>query len=349
MTKDLKISNIKGLLIFLVVFGHLIELYKGDFKELYLLIYTFHMPLFIFISGYLAKHASFKKVANFLLIYLLFQPTYRCFFFVFNLDLPYELNMKVPYFQLWYLLSMAAWYLLAIGFMKYKLKKWQKITLGISLFTLGLASRFLTVPFVSFINHYDPEFYSYTFSYQRTLTFLPFFFIGLMFNQTSMKRLQKSLRAKWITSIISIGVIYLFYMFTNTNNTEKVLKGSYGINKLKGPVSIITWQLILGYLFAIIMCFIILNIVSNRKCFLTKLGDHSMPVYLFHAFFVILIKKIDFLSNLSPAVLIGVLFVTAVIITGVLSSNPFVNATYTLCNPYEGITKTFRKIKVALT
>ncbi len=50
--KDLKISNIKGLLIFLVVFGHLIELYKGNYYQIFVLIYAFHMPLFIFISGF---------------------------------------------------------------------------------------------------------------------------------------------------------------------------------------------------------------------------------------------------------------------------------------------------------
>lgn len=34
MTRDLKISNLKGLLIIFVVLGHLLELYKADFKEL---------------------------------------------------------------------------------------------------------------------------------------------------------------------------------------------------------------------------------------------------------------------------------------------------------------------------
>ncbi|MFP3877521.1 acyltransferase family protein, partial [Bacillus paralicheniformis] len=60
--KDLKISNIKGLLIFLVVFGHLIELYKGNYYQIFVLIYAFHMPLFIFISGFLAKRATVSKI-----------------------------------------------------------------------------------------------------------------------------------------------------------------------------------------------------------------------------------------------------------------------------------------------
>ena len=53
-TRDAKIDNLKGILIFLVVFGHLLELVitKGHAKYIYELIYSFHMPFFIFLSGY---------------------------------------------------------------------------------------------------------------------------------------------------------------------------------------------------------------------------------------------------------------------------------------------------------
>ena len=52
------IDYIKGLAIYLVILGHCIQCYCIDtqfYKSsyLYLLIYSFHMPLFIFISGYL--------------------------------------------------------------------------------------------------------------------------------------------------------------------------------------------------------------------------------------------------------------------------------------------------------
>lgn len=51
-------DNARVILIFLVVFGHLISKYVKDepfLANIYLFIYTFHMPAFILISGYFAK------------------------------------------------------------------------------------------------------------------------------------------------------------------------------------------------------------------------------------------------------------------------------------------------------
>lgn len=48
------LDNAKALLIFLVVFGHFCGLYVESkiFDYFYLFIYAFHMPAFLFISGY---------------------------------------------------------------------------------------------------------------------------------------------------------------------------------------------------------------------------------------------------------------------------------------------------------
>ena len=58
------IDNIKVVLIFLVVFGHLIERYidtSDTLMAIYMFIYIFHMPLFIYISGYLSKNVNKSK------------------------------------------------------------------------------------------------------------------------------------------------------------------------------------------------------------------------------------------------------------------------------------------------
>jgi len=55
-------DNAKFILIFLVVFGHLISPLKeqdGILFTLYTVIFLFHMPAFILISGYFAK--GYKK------------------------------------------------------------------------------------------------------------------------------------------------------------------------------------------------------------------------------------------------------------------------------------------------
>jgi hypothetical protein len=53
-------SNLKFILIFLVILGHLIEKYiyvNHDLYTIYTVIYMVHMPLFAFISSYFSKTA----------------------------------------------------------------------------------------------------------------------------------------------------------------------------------------------------------------------------------------------------------------------------------------------------
>ena len=54
-TREYGFDNLRGLLIVLVVLGHLLEI-CGSFPGagfLYRTIYSFHMPAFLFLSGYL--------------------------------------------------------------------------------------------------------------------------------------------------------------------------------------------------------------------------------------------------------------------------------------------------------
>lgn len=55
-SRDASFDFIKGILAFLVVWGHVIQYLQGSyqFNPIYIWIYSFHMPLFIFISGYFA-------------------------------------------------------------------------------------------------------------------------------------------------------------------------------------------------------------------------------------------------------------------------------------------------------
>ena len=67
------IDNLKGLTIFLMVYGHFIQntlsqpnLYYSD--AIFKIIYSFHMPMFALISGYLFYHSVFKKSLKALMI-----------------------------------------------------------------------------------------------------------------------------------------------------------------------------------------------------------------------------------------------------------------------------------------
>ena len=77
-------DNIKFILIFLVVLGHLLEVsspFPGK-DVLYKLIYSCHMPVFIFISGFFAKFHSSKIVFHQIYPYVLFQGLYIAFHYI---------------------------------------------------------------------------------------------------------------------------------------------------------------------------------------------------------------------------------------------------------------------------
>lgn len=52
--RDYRLDRLRLLLMVLVVFGHLLELFPGA-EKLYRVIYSFHMPAFLFLSGYFAR------------------------------------------------------------------------------------------------------------------------------------------------------------------------------------------------------------------------------------------------------------------------------------------------------
>ena len=78
-------DNAKFILIFFVVFGHFIEINQGELgKDVYWLLYAFHMPAFIFIAGYFSKKETwketFKKSLNqFFIVYVFSQPIFTKF------------------------------------------------------------------------------------------------------------------------------------------------------------------------------------------------------------------------------------------------------------------------------
>ena len=75
-----KWDNLKAFLILCVVTGHILYFYAGAStmaKGLYLFLYTFHMPVFIFLAGMFSKHAvrerKTEKVIEYALIYVVMK------------------------------------------------------------------------------------------------------------------------------------------------------------------------------------------------------------------------------------------------------------------------------------
>ena len=108
-------DNIKGLLIILVVVGHVAHPVHNDnpaISCLFDVIYLFHMPLFVFMSGLFAKGAyrngrlNVNRMVSFALLGLAYQVAYLA---ISGLLAPARILRFTS--ATWYLIGMVWWYL----------------------------------------------------------------------------------------------------------------------------------------------------------------------------------------------------------------------------------------------
>lgn len=347
VSKDAKVSNLKGILIFLVVFGHLIEIYKDDYYELFVFVYAFHMPLFIFISGYLAKRMRISKIINFILLYLVFQTFFN---WVLHLTGDYpnlQFTYGEPHFHLWYIVSMGFWYGITLIISKLHLNTAGKWITFIIIAGVGFMSRWYADDIVDFVQEYYGNFSSYTLSYQRTLSFMPFFFLGYFMNKQWLSSIYNSLNHKLNTVILLIiTMAFVFWGIQSADGFESIFRGSHGIHKFlddnDGFFKYFS-KIFLSYGLSFWLCYLILNLIPIKTSIFTKWGDNSLTIFLFHPIFVFVIRSTEYMTKWNPDTkLVTFLFVT-IMVTIILGSNFFVRATKYMCNPYHFIKKIINK------
>ena len=111
--RNFKYDNLKALLIFLVVFGHLLEpLAKTNAmaRLIYIFIYIFHMPAFIYIMGKFVR-PNLKRIKKFFLLYFPFQIIYTLFMQYFGFENE-PLTLFTPQWILWFLFASIAYNIL---------------------------------------------------------------------------------------------------------------------------------------------------------------------------------------------------------------------------------------------
>lgn len=294
------IDNLKVILIFLVVFGHLIERYidsDNTLMGLYIFIYIFHMPLFIFISGYLSKNINksnkplFKKL---LIPYIVLNAIWYtlAYFYTGEVNLP----IVYPGWTLWFLLSLFFWRMS----LKYIIRI--KYILPLS-FILGLIVGLMSNGSIL--------------SFSRTIVYLPFFLLGFYTNLDKLKRINDRVSI-WIAMIgITLFLCFALYLASINILDYKFLYGSYsftelGMNNLQGLI----YRGIL-YIFSILLSVFVCVITPNTKTFYTEIGKSTMYVYTFHIYLVLIIFYLIPAWNMyfitDCVIIISPLFVTYIL------------------------------------
>ena len=267
------LDNMRGLLIFCVVLGHVLEIcppFRGS-ELLYRMIYSFHMSAFVFLSGYFAKFEPRRILRSYLLPYLLFQALY-ILFLRHSLDLERKMQFTTPYWVLWYLLA-CVFYQLLIPF-----------------FGVGSGKTHLTyligAVLVALLAGYDST-VGYYATVSRFFVYLPWFLLGY-YGHRYEDRLQQLL-ARHRDTLLAICVILIGFSLLYLHLAdfpEDALFGSYPYEKKNYglPDRLLFMLTALGWIGLLLRLFT--GVLNRPVPLLTTLGRNTMPVFLLHGFVI---------------------------------------------------------------
>lgn len=274
-TRTKKYDEIKFLLIFLVVIGHILETFIIAGKEttniyrLRFFIYSFHMPLFIFISGLFSKkNITEKKYTNiiyFLVLYIVIKIISTINIAIQTGDISFNLLSEGDY--PWYCFALFAFQMITI-----LLRNKNKTFILVSSIILAL------------IVGYDSNVGDFL-VLSRIIVFYPFFFVGYWLDKD--KLLEKLSSKKFqITSII-IMIIYVLIIFTKINDLypfSPLLSGKNSYFTLGENFKIGWAARAVQYFVVFVICFCLISIctIVKKENFTSRIGQNTLPIYALH-------------------------------------------------------------------
>ena len=300
------VDNIKVLLIFLVVFNHIIafQLVKVDVivRYVWYAITIFHMPAFVFMSGYLSKKPQdvLKNVKNLLIPYILgYSLTWYAYVWL-GRSMDYELLRPS---------GTVMWYVLALFIYRLTIEALGKVRFIVPLsiiFALWAGTR--------------PEFTTYL-SSSRIVVFFPFFVAGYLWKSDYTKVVRK-FKGKWVLIPISGLLLYAIPNFMIENNIPiDIFRGNHtyqlcGMDNITGMLI-----RLLMYLVSFVLVLTFLALIPDIKLPITFIGRNTMGIYFFHYPIMIVLNGLLLLS--IPKMLnVWVLFGVSWIFVLVLGSAP---------------------------
>lgn len=326
MQKDIKLNNVKGVLIFLVVFAHLLGVSKSGLENMIEIIYSFHMPAFIFLNGYFSKRPSIKKVINLILLYVIFQTFYCVYRYYAGNFSVIQFTYGSPHTHLWYIVSLGSWYALAIILKKINVRKILQAALLILLLGLSFYSRFYADQIIDFIKIYYSNMHTQTLSILRTFVFLPFFLAGFYCSKDLMYKIYSSLDKFKFKLFFTLSVSVLVFIILDEHNDkfDQLFFGFLGYQKFHIENLSYTGIVLFHYSLAVLGIYLILNAVGASKSKLTQWGENSLAIFLFHMIFVFpLFNHNSWLNEQNPDTRLIICFTMALGITYLFGSRAF--------------------------
>lgn len=281
-------DSLKFILIFLVVLAHCIASYRpagGINQASYNFLCTFLMPMFIFVSGMFSQIKDRERYKTGIL--RIFE-TYVVLQII-------EVGIKIipqlihdtatlksvtfailtPQFGSWYLLSLTFWRLIVLYIPDNYLRKNAPFIILSACVFINLFGGFIPV--------------GKTLSLQRTMTYLPFFFMGYYAKNIDVKKYVSK-----IPSLLAVGVLLsalLIYVHYINLDYSFIL---YGWSSYWSIVGFSPFELFIArclFLFvAIIIGLMVMCLTPTKVTFFSKWGRITLFIYAYHLIAVSILR-----------------------------------------------------------
>lgn len=299
--------NLRFMLIITVFAGNAIEPLISNMNVmhgLYMWIFSFHMPLFVLVTGYFAKQslngsAGRKVLLQLSMQYLIFQSLYSALdASLFHVNGIHH-SVFAPYLLLWFLASHACWRLLMLG-----MGKWSpaaQITFAI---TAGVAVGYIQVDGVWF-------------SLSRTFVYLPYFVIGYHFSFGTFTNLYR----KYIKTIAA-ATSFLILAVLAVWGPDIPLGWLYG-NMTYMQLGAGEWYAgvyrLALYAVQTVASLAFMGLVPYGISVMTDWGRRTLYVFLLHGFVVRLAAASGIYNHLGNAAGAALVLLSAVAFTVLLA------------------------------
>lgn len=270
--RDYSLDNIRFVLIFSVVFAHLLKVctpFPGSWL-IYKFIYSFHMPAFIFLFGYNVKYSPKKIVYRWCLPYTIFQCAYIAFEkFILNSEIDFQFT--TPYWLLWYMLA-CIFYQLLLPLFDTDHKNKQIIAI-LCVFIISLL-----VGFEKSVGYYM--------SLSRFFVFQPWFLLGYYCKKNNLlERLSLQPQRRFFILFASVAVTTILAAFIG-KIPNGLLYGSYAYSSCEGALWMRVMVSIMSLSIILFLCVGMKPYLSRKLFLITNIGQNTWPIFLLHGFAV---------------------------------------------------------------
>ncbi|WP_149259119.1 acyltransferase family protein [Actinomadura sp. K4S16] len=288
--RDAYFDNAKFFTAVLVVVGHFWSQF-GDSRAAhaaYVVLYAFHMPVFVFVSGYFSRGFmrstdKFRSVLPTLVVpYVIFILLYRAQLVLLN-GVEFRLSeLFRPHFLMWFLVALVFWRLSAPlwGHLRHP------VAVSVAFCLVGGSWAFTADSTLS-----------------RTAGLLPLFVLGLTVDPEHVRRLRAG-RARWAGLAVLAAALPVAYVWELGTVVPRIDSGllywNQGYEAMGfGTAEGMMWRLV-ALAFAVLLGAAFLACVPRGRSWYTEMGTRTMYVYLLHG---LVMKSFDYTGVLDEPVL----------------------------------------------